>query len=222
MNRTTRHGGVRTAFACAALALGLALAANASLFVPSALANKTISAPTRPDGTTMTVSDDITRIWVDKLDERTHDAVKGARMQILVRDTGEVVDEWVTDGTTHVFEKGLDVNVVYILREVEAPAGYEKISDVEFFANEMEGTGITLLTERDDIGLTDAYKVALYEPHEAVVAVTERTAYRSGLVATGDGLPVVILGLIACSAAACAAIAFVAARKKRSREERGE
>lgn len=209
---------------CAAL-FAAALLAAAAVCVPSAFANREISAPTRPDGSTMTVSDDITRIWVDKLDERTHDAVKGAKMQILVRDTGEVVDEWTTDGTTHVFEKGLDVNVVYVLREVEAPAGYEKVADVEFYANEMEGTGITLLSERDDIGLTDAYKVALYEPHEAAVSVTERTEYRnatrSGMVATGDGLPVVAAGLIAAVSAVCAAIAL-AAMRKRARGEKGE
>ena len=124
------------------------------------------------------------------------------------------------DGTTHEFEKGLDVNVVYVLREVEAPEGYEKIADVEFFANEMEGTGITLLTEREDVVLTDAYKVALYEPHEAAVAVTERTEYRRGLVATGDVLPVAALA--ACACAALAVVVFAAVRRKRSRDGKGE
>ena len=210
---------VRRTLVGAAL-LAAALLAAVAVCVPQALANKEISAPTLPDGSTMTVSDDITRIHVDKIDERTHDAVKGARMQILVRDTGEVVDEWVTDGTTHEFEKGLDVNVVYVLREVEAPEGYEKIADVEFFANEMEGTGITLLTEREDVVLTDAYKVALYEPHEAAVAVTERTEYRRGLVATGDVLPVAALA--ACACAALAVVVFAAVRRKRSRDGKGE
>ena len=149
-----RAAAAAAAAACAAL---LALSA----FVPSAFANREISAPTLPDGSTMTVSDDVTRIQVDKLDERTHEAVKGARMQILARDTGEVVDEWTTDGATHVLEKGLDVDVVYILREAEAPEGYAKIDDVEFLANEVEGTGITLLTERERDLLTNADLLAM-------------------------------------------------------------
>ena len=210
-----RAAAAAAAAACAAL---LALSA----FVPSAFANREISAPTLPDGSTMTVSDDVTRIQVDKLDERTHEAVKGARMQILARGTGEVVDEWTTDGTTHVLEKGLDVDVVYILREVEAPAGYGRIDDVEFFANEVEGTGITLLDERDDVSLSDAYRVALYEPPEAETVVKDRVETRRGTIAsTGDGLPAAAAGAAACASAACAAIALAAARRRR-RGERGD
>ena len=201
-------GRAALAAAAAALACALVLA-----LAPSAYARE-VTAPTRPDGTAMTVSDDVTRIHVDKLDARTREAVKGAKMQIVERDTGRVVDEWVTDGTTHAFEKGLDVNVMYVLREAEAPEGYEKIADVEFFANEIEGTGITLVGAHDQAELTDAYKVALLEPHEEIEVVEERVEYVDRVVKTGDRLPVAALAGAAAVAAVAAGASVVLRRKK--------
>ncbi len=199
----TRTGFPYKRQAVVSAALALALAPTA--FAPVAFA-KTIEAP-------LGVSDDITRLHVNKLDERTHEAVSGARMQIIVRDTGEVVDEWVTDGTTHKFEKGLDVNVVYVLREVEAPAGYQAIADVEFYANETEGTGLTLLSNSGSVELTDAYKLALYEPHDANVVIEERVEYTNTIVKTGDNTPVVVIALLACAGAGGVVVALVARRK---------
>lgn len=214
----SRTGTGARALAGAAL-LACALLAAAAMAVPSAYANREIAAPTMPDGSAMTVSDDATRIQVDKLDEATHAAVKGARMQIVERDTGEVVDEWTTDGTVHELEKALDVGTVYVLREAQAPEGYSKIQDVEFFAKEVEGEGIGLLAERDDVALTGAYRVALYEPREAAVVTQDKVVNRGGIAATGDGLA--LIAGIAATAAAGAAIALVAARR-RSRGGKGE
>ena len=205
----------RPAASAAALALAMAcIALMAALLAPAPASARELTAPTRPDGTVMTVSDDVTRIHVDKLDAATHDAVKGAKMQILVKDTGEVVDEWTTDGTTHAFEKGLDVEVAYILREIEAPEGYEKIADVEFFANEMEGTGITIVGKPAHAELTDGYKVAVYEPHEEIVreVVEERELPPTTVTTTpktGDAAPAAALGALALAAAAAMALALV-------------
>ena len=209
MSKVTMQGGIRAAFACAVLALGLVLAISAGLFVPQAFANKVIQAPTRPDGSTMTVSDDITRIHVDKVDEDNREFVVGAKMQIIDKETGKVVDEWTTDETTHEFEKGLDVNKVYILHEVSAPDGYGVIDDVEFVANETEGTGLTLVTTRDDVELTDAYKVTLYEPRKAKEKVVTEERVKSNTVKqsqtpkTGDELLPVAGALAGCAIAAC-------------------
>ena len=205
------------------IATALVLAAILALTGPSTAHARELTTPTLPDGTTMTVSDDVTRIHVDKLDSRTHEFVVGARMQILVKETGEVVDEWTTNGTTHAFEKGLDVNVPYILREVEAPDGYAKIDDVEFFANEMEGTGITLVgASSDQADLFDGFRVALYEPHDEIVkeVVEERETEKtiittSSTPATGDNLIVPLVAGLAVVAACAAACAVVALRRKK-------
>lgn len=154
------------ALLAAALAAALALAAPA-------LANVRLDAPT-------TVSDDITRVHVAKLDADTHAFVEGAKMAIIEEGTGAVVDEWVTGAAAHENEKGLDVNVVYVLRELEAPAGYERVADVRFVVNETEGTGITVLEQGADSELAGSYLLNLYDRPIAVereqVVTRERPA----------------------------------------------
>lgn len=111
------------------------------------------------------VTDDITRLSVAKLDADTHDYVTGAHMAIIRKSDGVMVDEWTTDGTVHVNEQVLDVNETYILRELTAPEGYDAVPDVEFVVNEVEGTGVTVLSPEDDTwGLSESYKITVYDP----------------------------------------------------------
>lgn len=193
----------RTAWGGALAACLLALCLGA--FAPSAFANQHFDAPT-------TVSDDITRIHVNKLDADTHSFVVGATMAIIEKDTGVVVDEWVTGSGTHQNEKGLNVDVVYILRELAAPAGYSTVQDVEFVVNETEGTGITILSQGSDSELVESYKVNLYdEPIAAENVVTvskERTTYakddssktnKTVAPKTGDESPLALIAVLVLS-----------------------
>lgn len=175
---------------------------------PQAYANRQLSAP-------VNVSDDITRLNVDKLDKDTHEQVTGASMAIIEKDTGTIVDEWVTDGSTHATDKKLDVNVVYILREMAAPEGYDVAQDTEFIVNETEGEGITILSG-DSAELYESYKLNLYDeaqPNNLETTVyktkekevsepTEKETTTSKTVApkTGDDTPIVPVaaGVIAC------------------------
>jgi len=173
---------------------------------PQAYANKQLNAP-------VNVSDDITRLHVDKLDKDTHEYVQGASMAIIERDTGTIVDEWVTDGSTHATDKKLDVNVVYILREMAAPEGYDVAQDTEFIVNETEGEGITILSG-DSAELYESYKVNLYDeaqPNnttttvyedktETVATPNETSTSKTVAPKTGDDTPIVPVaaGVIAC------------------------
>jgi len=231
MGKVLMAGRMRTAVAAltaAALALMMALA----LAPQQALANREISAPTREDGTTLTVADDITRIHVDKVDAGTHEFVVGAHMQILVQATGEVVDEWYTDGTTHKFEKGLDVNVPYVLREVEAPEGYSRVGDTVFIVNEMEGTGITIVSKDPETELSEYFKVTLYDHHDDIVNDVVRTEDRQvpgttttapgakgGAPQTGDTRMGTVLTAVAAVAGGALVIALIAlvVHRKRSK-----
>ena len=171
------------------LVVVLALACPLQAFAAD---NVQLNAPT-------TVSDDITRLHVDKLDADTHEQLAGATMAIINEKTGEVVDSWVTGTSTHENEKGLDVNVVYILRELEAPEGYDKVEDVRFIVNETEGTGITVLSQGSDSELTESYKVSLYDkakPIEREITVT-KTPPNEPAPKTGDETPLaVVAGLV--------------------------
>lgn len=155
-------------FGAFVVALIVAAFVACGAFASTAYANKQLDAPTN-------VSDDITRVHVNKLDADTHGFVQGAKMAIIEKDTGAVVDEWVTGEATHSNEKGLDVNKTYILREVSAPDGYEKVEDTEFKINEVEGSGITVLSGPGE--LTESYKFNLYDKATAVTneRVVEKT-----------------------------------------------
>ena len=78
------------------------------------------------------VADRTVHIQVNKLESSSHEFVKGAHLQIIDKETGQVVADWTSDGTTQNSARELDIDKVYILHEVEAPAGYEKAADVEF------------------------------------------------------------------------------------------
>ena len=181
-----------------AAALALAAFAMAFAFIPPAHANTQLGAPT-------TVSDDITRVHVNKLDADTHEHVVGATMVIIDEETGEVIDEWITDGSMHQYEKGsLVVERVYILRELAAPDGYERVDDVRFVVNEMEGKGLTVISGTSgQFDQTSANVIALYDtavPVEKETVVTETrpassSPTRAAAPKTGDETPMTTVAL---------------------------
>lgn len=126
----------------------------------TALANETKYVQT--DQGILTVSDDVTELKVAKLDAVSGDYVVGATMQIIEKDTGEVVDEWVTTEATHENRKKLNVGVRYILREFAAPNGYSVAKDTEFEVYESETQGIKIISG-DDAELTQSTTINLYD-----------------------------------------------------------
>ena len=174
-----------------AAALVAVLLIACAAFAPRAYAeNVQLDAPVQ-------LSDDITKVEVSKLDADTHDYVVGATMEIVNERTGEVVDSWVTTDTTHQNLKGLEVEEVYILREIEAPEGYDKVEDVRFKVNETEGTGITVLSQGSDSELVESYRFSLYDKkkpleHETVVTKTTKTPAPK----TGDETPITFVAAL--------------------------
>lgn len=77
------------------------------------------------------VFDQVTSIGFSKRDTHTQDWVSGAKLQLLTEDE-TVVAEWVTRDSVYQIDKTLNVNQKYILRELEAPAGYDRAADVVF------------------------------------------------------------------------------------------
>lgn len=54
---------------------------------------------------TIIMQDDITRIKVAILDKETREPIKGITVQIVNKDTGEIVNEFIADGEEHMIEK---------------------------------------------------------------------------------------------------------------------
>lgn len=77
--------------------------------------------------------DDLTRVDAEKVDAATGEPLAGATMQVVDAE-GEVVEEWVSDERPHRIEALVPGE--YVLRETEAPEGYELAEDVPFTVEE--------------------------------------------------------------------------------------
>lgn len=101
------------------------------------------------------MKDEVTKLAISKVSAVTGKELAGATMQVIDKETGRTVDEWVTgeetDGKasmgdmTHRLYRKLVVNRTYILREKIAPENYVLADDIEFTVN-ADGT-VTTETE---------------------------------------------------------------------------
>ena len=96
---------------------------------------------------TVIMKDDFTKVEFSKEDITTGEEIEGAHLQIIDKETGEVITEWVTDGKPHYIENVLQPGQYY-LEETRAPNGYLIAERVEFTVEE---TGdIQKVTMKDD------------------------------------------------------------------------
>ena len=165
----------------------------------------------------VTVTDDPTRIEVAKLDEATHEFVKGASLCVIEKDSGAVVDEWMSDASVHATVGLLEAGRVYVLRETEAPTGYTRAADVEFRLNETEGAGFELLSGEDAEKAGD-FRIDLYDTAtpETDTATPETVVHKkrtqsSASPATSDPFPVIPVVVVA----AVALVVVVVARLRK-------
>ncbi|MBR2811460.1 MAG: hypothetical protein IKD69_08785, partial [Solobacterium sp.] len=71
-----------------------------------------------------------------------------ARLQVI-DGKGNVADEWETDGAAHIVN-GLEEGKTYILKEVEAPLGYQTADEITFTA-EQKDISFTMVDEVKDL-----------------------------------------------------------------------
>lgn len=84
------------------------------------------------DGSTtkVTMKDEITKVDISKVDATTSKEIEGAKLTLIDKETGKVIESWTSGKTPHRIE-GLEVGKTYILHEDLAPIGYEIASDME-------------------------------------------------------------------------------------------
>lgn len=131
------------------------------------------------------VADEVTKLNVTKVDNQGN-YLTGAHLQILEKETGKVICDWVSTADTFSTLRELNVNTVYILREVEAPTGYVKANDTEFKLNDY---GIVTKIS-GDAQLVDDQSFNLYNSKQ----VKEKIVYKTNVttVKTGDNTNIVI------------------------------
>lgn len=169
------------------------------------------------------VYDEATRVDFTKLDTRTHEWVEGAKLSIIEKDTGKVVNSWTSGQAPKRLEGVLNVDTTYILREDEAPENYAKAGDVEFTIDQYGSVRVLSGTSNGNAELQDS-TITLYDTmldaelvqNEYRENVTEVEDDGSFLAKTGDVLK--LTALIALAIAAGASIAFACRRKRQPRD----
>ena len=73
----------------------------------------------------------ITSVKISKVDIADGEELEGATIQLIDKETGEVVEEWTSTNEAHEVT-GLTTGKTYILRETVAPEGYGITSDTTF------------------------------------------------------------------------------------------
>ncbi|MBO7630951.1 MAG: hypothetical protein J6S78_01310 [Lachnospiraceae bacterium] len=91
------------------------------------------------DNSTVVMKDPPTVFVTSKKDRDTELPLPGAQMQILDM-TGNVIEEWVSNGTDHRTVATLEAGERYVLHEVQAPKGYKRGADVFFTMPEKQET----------------------------------------------------------------------------------
>lgn len=81
-----------------------------------------------------------TNVEINKVDEKG-DSIKGAVLAIYDKD-GAPVETWTSDGTKHRITAKLVAGETYTLKELKAPAGYEKAADETFTVESKDIVGI--------------------------------------------------------------------------------
>ena len=125
------------------------------------------------------VADNVTRLDVNKLSSDSREPVVGAHMQILDASTGEVVVdengdkvEWYSGREVKEIAKVLNIETEYILREVEAPAGYATAPDTRFILRSEDFNTVgEISNQHDDVefsvisgaGPEQAFVINLYD-----------------------------------------------------------
>lgn len=215
-----RHGMLAAMLA----ALALVVLAAAVLVPTPARADDTVTLTA--DGG---VSDFTTDVRVQKLAADTHEAVTGAHLQIIDASSGDVVEDWTTDGFTKEFAKELNVDTTYTLHEVSAPDGYEVAPDVQFTINATDGE-VTLVgsvgssdsevVDKRTLNLYDAKVVAetTVVTQQEVGAATSATTGGSQagftLPKTGDATSYAVLGSLTVAGAGVVALGLRARRRQ--------
>ncbi len=102
------------------------------------------------------MKDDLTVTEISKKDATTGEEFPGATLTLKEKETGDVIETWVSTDTPHVI-RGLYQGKTYILTETIAPLGYALSQDVEFTID--GSNGVTNKVEmEDDLTVTEISK----------------------------------------------------------------
>ncbi len=82
-----------------------------------------------------------TEMTFSKVDETSTNELPGAKIQIIDKETGEIIEEWISTKEQHIIHYLVEGRE-YIMKEVTAPNGYEIAEEITFIAG--DGQKVTM------------------------------------------------------------------------------
>ena len=118
--------------------------------------------------------------------------LKGAKLQI-VDEKGNVIEEWVSDGTNHIVKKLKSGK--YVLTETAAPDGYEIATDISFevFEDGMVKVGNTETVAVSKKGNPLIVMVDEAEEKQITPQTGDNRSKLPGIILTGTGLSILVI-----------------------------
>lgn len=156
-----------------------------------------------------TIGNDYTKLYISKQDAATGEELPGAKLEVIDKETGEVIEKWTSTEEQHYIE-ALPAGD-YILRETMAPEGYEVAQEVHFT---VKNTGeIQRVVMKDEL-------------LEGTIQTSTPDHFRDGsntngfgAVKTGDQAPILLLTIVGSVAALVIGRILYQKRKEKKNEE---
>lgn len=168
------------------------------------------------------VADNVTRLEMNKFEKGTDKALPGAKMVIIDEATGEVVHSWTTGEGAEVIEKKLNVDTWYIMREVEAPAGYATAPDTRFILRSEDFNTVgEISNQHDDVefsvisgaGPEQAFVINLYDRLEVEEERHVKREVKRRLPQTSDVFDPTIALIVGAGGIAAVVVGIIVRRR---------
>lgn len=144
------------------------------------------------DANTVTMFDDTTKVKISKLSITNHKELPGATLTITDKETGELIEKWVSTREPHYIEAVLVANREYVLTETIAPKGYKIAKPITFKVKD-DGSVWQQVEMIDEIKFRIRDRGGDLDLREAVLDLDDQTGETGGIGA----YMVYILSLIA-------------------------
>ncbi len=105
--------------------------------------------------THVTMTDDYSKVSFSKVDVTNGKELVGATLTVSEKETGEIIDTWISNGEPHVIVNVLEVGKEYVLTEVAAPDGYAIAESITFRVNDGIETTYIVMKDAPDVPTGD-------------------------------------------------------------------
>lgn len=112
--------------------------------------------------TQVTMKDDYTKVEISKQSITGSAELPGATLTLTDKETGEVIDTWVSGTEPHILTNVCVAGREYVLTEVIAPEGYRLASSITFRVNTDSTTTYVVMKDAPDVQTVDGTMMWLY------------------------------------------------------------